>query len=99
MSDTKRTPVAWAIVGDDGMVLDSHIYHTRSVAKRNAAEMQETLVPLYRDSPPPVLADAEREALEWCQRNITAMAHPSSAFARIHAATLRGLLARLGGTT
>lgn len=42
------------------------------------------------------LTDAEREAMEWCRDNITAMAHPSSAFAHIHAATLRGLLERLG---
>lgn len=41
------------------------------------------------------LTDAEREAAAWCRDNITAMAHPSSAFAHIHAATLRGLLERL----
>ena len=40
------------------------------------------------------LTDAEREAVEWCRDNITAMAHPSSAFAHIHAHSLRGLLAR-----
>jgi hypothetical protein len=37
----------------------------------------------------------EREAVEWCRDNITSMAHPSSAFAYIHAATLRNLLEKL----
>ena len=38
----------------------------------------------------------EREAIAWCRDNLTAMAHTASAFAYIHAATLRGLLERLG---
>jgi hypothetical protein len=41
------------------------------------------------------LTAEEREAIEWCRDNITAMAHPSSAFACIHAATLRKLLERM----
>ena len=41
------------------------------------------------------LTDEEREAVEWCRDNLTAMAQPSSAFAHIHAATLRGLLERM----
>lgn len=41
------------------------------------------------------LTDAEREAVAWCRDNLTAMAHTASAFAYIHAATLRGLLERL----
>ena len=52
-------------------------------------ELQE-----LEDRPVVVLTDAEREAIEWCRDNITAMACPSSAFAYIHASSLRGLLAR-----
>lgn len=44
------------------------------------------------------LTDAEREAIAWCCDNLTAMAHTASAFAYIHAATLRGLLKRTSAT-
>ena len=44
----------------------------------------------------PQVTDAEREALQWCRDNITAMAHPSSAFSHMHAKAIGSLLKRLG---
>ena len=70
------------------------------------------IVPLYRDPPPPTLTDAEREALGWsikeCEReavNERSRAATGNYLdcplrerqAMSRAATLRGLLARLGG--
>lgn len=58
-------------------------------------ERDETYAEKTSGSGSETLSDEEREAVEWCRDNITAMAHPSSAFAYIHAATLRNLLERL----
>jgi hypothetical protein len=62
MSDSE--PVAWAIVGaEDNAVLDSHLYHTESIATRWANHHGDRVVPLYRQ-PQPTLTDEELEAIE-----------------------------------
>jgi hypothetical protein len=79
MSDSE--PVAWAIVAaDNDAVLDSHLYHTESIATRWATQHGARVVPLYRTSQtcpyvvgkttlhcsltPFTLTDEEREAIE-----------------------------------
>ena len=86
-------PVAWGVVYPNDEV--AVIAFKRQDAEERATA-SDRIVPLYRQ-PQPTLADAEREAIAWCRDNLTAMAHPASAFAYIHAAVLRGLLERLGG--
>jgi hypothetical protein len=59
MSDNE--PVAWAIVGPDGTVLDSHIYHTEAIARRWSATFGDRVLSLYRA---PTLTEDERDAVE-----------------------------------
>ncbi len=59
VSDTKRGPVAWAVVyptGDAGVLC----FFRRDAEDRAAAS--DRVVPLYRS---PALTDEEREAIEW----------------------------------
>ena len=84
-------PVAWAVVkiGSPEILFTSEAQSSAMdyIAKKRRPE-QWGLVPLIR--PPvatPTLTDAEREAVEWYAN------FPDG----IHAATLRGLLERLGG--
>jgi hypothetical protein len=102
-------PVAWAIVAaDNDAVLDSHLYHTESIATRWATQHGDRVVPLYRTPPtcpyvvgrttlhcsltPLTLTDAEREAIQ------TALAYLRDDIDEkgidIDAAALRGLLER-----
>ena len=85
-------PVAWAVFTPDGFT--RVLAFSRDDARIERKSASEQIAPLYRQ-PQPTLTDAEREAVEWCRNNVTAIAHPSSAFAHIHAAALRGLLERL----
>lgn len=94
-SRNAKEPVAWAV--ETGGELEASF--CGPAGREDAADWREqsdgVIVPLYRS---PTLTAEEREAVKWCRDNITAIAHPSSAFAYIHAATLRSLLERLGGS-
>lgn len=74
-----------------------HIAGTESVdadIRRTACDAESALALLRAWVNELQMNVAEREAVEWCRDNITAMAHPSSAFAHVHASSLRGYLAR-----
>jgi hypothetical protein len=87
---SQQEPVAWAVVGPDGIVLDSHIYYTESIARRCADETNDCVFPLYRH-PQPTLTDAEREAVTF----FVVLSHSKDGRIARHAATLRALLERL----
>jgi hypothetical protein len=80
-------PVAWAVI--PGTVLAGRAW--RVTLDREEAEQLSCgamlVVPLY-EQPQPTLTDAEREAIEWAS-TVEWGSNP-------HAATLRGLLERLG---
>lgn len=69
----------------------------KPVAKRNAAEMQEKLVPLYRDPPQPTLTDAERAFLRRLQPSETPFMSYSTVISPEDRKLVFGLLKRLGG--
>ena len=99
---TTREPVAWAALTADGSgVLQAFCTKVGAAAwkrqlvreKRAGKKRVGTIVPLYRDPPPPSLTDAEREAVEWCVQ--MAVLHATECDEEI--AALRDLLDRLGG--
>ena len=109
MSDEQQ-PVAWAAVWpDDGDGVDCNwIYSSREDAEWAALKGDNidgrrgvgTVIPLYRQ-PQPTLTDEEREAVRFC---VTAslpetekLGGVAGELCRLHAATLRALLERLGG--
>lgn len=86
MSDNQK-PVAWHVIGDGYEYSTLLEEHARAVVEEEGG----TVAPLYR-SPTITLTDAEREAVELAYSRLTADTNYASV-----AATLRGLLERMGG--
>jgi hypothetical protein len=92
MRDTQE-PAAWAVTptGKDVEIDCEFIYPSAATAGDVALGCGGVVVPLY-SHPQPTLTDEEREAVEFAYSRLTADTHYASV-----AATLRGLLERLGG--
>ena len=89
-------PVAWAVVSNSKEEIDCEfVYPDSATAGDVALDSNGGVVPLYRH-PQPTLTDAEREAVRYM---IAAgkFGQRDEALTEEHAATLRGLLERLGG--
>jgi hypothetical protein len=91
MSDTTREPVAWEYdvhtpygLGREVNLIEPSWYDPEGLLNGR---------PLYRDPPPPTLTDAEREAVATASRIAGAVGEDDVK------ATLRALLARLGGAS
>ena len=87
MSDEAK-PFAWAVIGDDYEYATLLEEHAGAVAEEEGG----MVVPLYRS---PTLTDAEREAIYRASQYLS----QNDVFEGMaeDAATLRGLLERLGG--
>lgn len=93
MSDEAK-PVAWAVIGDDYEYATLLAEHAGAVADEEGG----TVIPLYRS---PALTDAEREAVNSAASDAeqACCGEPEKWLMEIwrkRAATLRGLLERLG---
>jgi hypothetical protein len=91
-------PVAWATVSTEGATAGTLWTFSDSIeaAFRKKVDSYQPcdIVPLYR-KPQPTLTDEEREAVEWFSN----FARPQNGpVIGRHAAALRGLLERTGGT-
>jgi hypothetical protein len=84
-------PFAWAVIGDGYEYATLLAEHAGAVAEEEGGRV----VPLYL-APPPVLTDAEREALLVGIEAIRDRLEGFSDCKQLQE-TLRGLLARLGG--
>jgi len=92
-------PVAWAAIAKNGQPL--WLAYTREDAVGGVFG-KDGVIPLYRDPSPPTLTDAERVAIAWAVEVSDSLAECGGAGISPGAtnktsATLRGLLARLGG--
>ena len=93
-SDGSVQPVAWAVMLADGeRIYDVYATEEEAKAIDEAVTGNHGFVPLYRS---PTLTDAEREAIEWAAREADQW-EDDEPVPHQHAATLRGLLERLGG--
>jgi hypothetical protein len=94
-----REPVAWAVVLADGQrIYDVYGIEEEAKAIDEAVTGNHGIIPLYRS---PTLTDEELEAIANGASSLEAEAMreglsiDATAYMRKHAATLRGLLARL----
>jgi len=90
-----KEPFAYAIQAPIGSVVP--LFHRRKDAEAYIAKLTDSrdaakIIPLYRNA---TLTDAEREAVEWAAFEFDGL-RPDNGRAAARAATLRGLLARLG---
>ena len=89
-----REPVAWGVCWSHDVLDCEFVYEHRDNAKAVADERNGSIAPLYRQ-PQPTLTDAEREAI--CRASQYLSQNDVFEGMAEDAATLRGLLERLGG--